>query len=57
MKLISKDGLLKVLHNGNKTLADIGHNATLGIINHVCAPKIIARLPIEFAGSKSTLFH
>ena len=25
LKLIQKEGLLKVLHNGNKTLADIGH--------------------------------
>ena len=45
LKLIRKDALIKVLHNGNKTLAEIGHFAVLGILNHVCVPKLIQILP------------
>lgn len=41
LKLITKDALLKVLHSGNKTLADLAHHAILSILNHVCVPKLI----------------
>ena len=57
LKLITKDTLIKVLHNGNKTLADVGHQAILGILNNVCVPKLIGRLQQEMIGSKSTIVH
>lgn len=44
LKLVTKDSLLKVLHSGNKTLADHAHQSILGILNHVCVPKLISRL-------------
>lgn len=44
LKLITKDGLIKVLHNGNKTLSDIGHQSMMSILNNVCVPKLISRL-------------
>jgi len=46
-----------VLHNGNKTLSEIGHASILTILNHVCVPKLIARLPQEMANSKSPIVH
>jgi hypothetical protein len=44
LKLITKESLIKVLHNGNKTLSDVAHQAILCILNNVCIPKIIQRL-------------
>lgn len=44
LKLITKECLIKVLHNGNKTLADHAHLAISCILNHVCVPKLISRL-------------
>ena len=43
LKLITKEGLLKVVSNGQKILSDIGHQTVLAIINHVCVPKLIQR--------------
>ena len=57
MKLITKEALLKVLHSGNKMLAEMAHQSILEILNHVCAPKLIARLPVEMQNSKSTSVH
>jgi hypothetical protein len=36
---------------------ECAHSALLGILNHVCVPKIIERLQKEMANSKSTLVH
>lgn len=41
LKIITKEGLIKVLHSGNKTLAEQAHFAILSILNHVCVPKLI----------------
>ena len=38
-KLISKDSLIKVLHNGNKVLAEVGFSTMESIICSVCIPK------------------
>jgi hypothetical protein len=38
-KFISKDSLLKLLHNGNKVLAEIANQTIVAILNNVCAPK------------------
>jgi hypothetical protein len=38
-------------------LAEFGHHAMLGILNHVCVPKLISRLQTEMMGSKSTVVH
>jgi hypothetical protein len=43
-KLITKEALIKVLHSGNKMLSEFGHHSMLGILNHVCVPKLIQRL-------------
>ena len=56
-KLITKEALIKVLHSGNKMLAEFAHHAMLGILNHVCVPKLISRLQTEMLGSKSTVVH
>lgn len=57
LKLINKDGLIKAISNANKTLADIGHQTMLNILNHVCVPKIISRMQVEMLNSKSPLTH
>jgi hypothetical protein len=44
LKLVTKDGLIKVLSNGNKTLVEIGVMTMMNILNHVCVPKLIPRL-------------
>lgn len=57
LKLITKDALIKVLHSGNKMLAEFAHHAILGILNHVCVPKLIQRLQTEMLNSKSPVVH
>jgi hypothetical protein len=57
IKIVTKDYLLKALHSGNRQLGECAHFALLGILNHVCVPKIIDRLQKEMVNSKSTLVH
>ena len=40
-KLMSKEGLVKVMHSGTKILAEIGFNAIIGIMNNVCSTKVV----------------
>ena len=54
---MTKEGLVKVLSNGNKTLADVGHSTMLNILNHVCVPKLIARLQQEMLNTKAQQVH
>ena len=54
---MTKEALIKVLHNGNKTLSEHAHQSILGILNHVCVPKLISRLQTELSNSKSALVH
>jgi len=51
LKLIPS--LVKLLHSGNKILADIGHMTVLGILNYVSSTKIHQALQQEMAVSKS----
>ena len=55
LKLITKDALLKAVSAANKCLSDISHQSILGILNHVCVPKLIPRMSAEISGSKSPL--
>ena len=55
LKLMTKEALIKVLHNGNKTLSELAHISILSILNHVCVPKLINRLQTELSNSKSPL--
>lgn len=57
LKLITKEALIKGLANGNKILVECSHHAILGILNHVCVPKLIGRLQTEMTNSKSTIVH
>ena len=57
LKLITKEALIKVLHSGTKMLADLAHHAVLGILNHVCVPKLITKLQAEMLNSKSPGVH
>lgn len=57
LKLVTKEGLIKVISNANKTLADVGHQTMLVILNHVCVPKIIQRLQSDMLLSKSQQVH
>ena len=43
-KLMSKEGLIKVIHSGTKILAEIGFNAIIGIMNNVCSAKVVQNL-------------
>lgn len=40
-KLLTKDGLIKLLHNGKHILAEIGFHTVVGILNNVCSIKVI----------------
>lgn len=57
LKLITKEALIKVLHSGNKMLAEFAHHSILGILNHVCVPKLIQKLQVEMLNSKSPMVH
>ena len=57
LKLTKPEALVKGLHSGNKILVEAAHNAMLGVLNHVCVPKLIQRLQHELANSKSTTVH
>ena len=43
-KLVGKDTLGKLMHNGTKILAEIGASALISIVMNVCSTKIIQRL-------------
>ena len=57
LKLVSKYALIKAAASGNKCLSDLSHQSILCILNHVCVPKLIARLQTEMLANKSTLVH
>lgn len=40
-KLVGKDNLGKLMHNGTKILAEIGASALISIVMNVCSIKII----------------
>jgi hypothetical protein len=40
-KLVGKDTLGKLMHNGTKILAEIGASALISIVMNVCSIKII----------------
>ena len=52
-KLISKDGLLKIINSGNKIIAENGNDCIITLIENVRSPKIITRIVDEFQ-SKNT---
>jgi len=43
-KLVGKDILGKLMHNGTKILAEIGASALISIVMNVCSTKIFQRL-------------
>lgn len=52
-KLISKDGLLKIINSGNKIIAENGNECIITLIQYVRSAKIITRIIEEFQ-SKNT---
>ena len=40
-KIFTKDGLIKLLHNGKHILAEIGFNTCVGILHNVCSLKVV----------------
>jgi hypothetical protein len=47
-KFISKDSLFKLLHNGNKVLAEVANTTIVNILNSVCLSKYISCLFMNF---------
>lgn len=56
-KLLTKDTLFKLLHNGNKTLAEIGHSVIICLLHNVCSPKYVELLSKEMSTSKIKSVH
>jgi len=52
--MITKDGLVKLMHAGKSILAEIGTIAIVGILHNVCSAKVIQRLAQEMQDSRST---
>lgn len=40
-RLITKDGLVKLMHAGKSILAEIGTIAIVGILRNVCSTKVV----------------
>jgi hypothetical protein len=57
LKLVTKDGLIKVVSNANKTLSEVGHQSMLNILNHVCVPKLISRMQADMMNTKAAQVH
>ena len=53
-KLMTKDGLVKLMHYGKHILAEIGTSAVISILNNVYSVKVVQRLAEEMKQSKST---
>jgi len=53
-RMITKDGLVKLMHAGKSILAEIGTIAIVGILHNVCSAKVIQRLAQEMQDSRST---
>ena len=43
-KLLQKEAVMKVMHAGKSILAEVGFNATIGILNNVCSSKVVQNL-------------
>ena len=48
---------MKLLHNGNKMLAEIGHSTVICILHNIVSPRYIQLLQQEMNGTKSPLVH
>jgi hypothetical protein len=55
--MLTKDGLIKLMHAGKNILAEIGTTAVIGILRNVCSAKVIQRLSQEMQESRSTYVH
>eukprot|EP00347_Sterkiella_histriomuscorum_P005558 403356151 len=56
-KFISKDSLIKLLHNGTKVLAEVGNQTITALIYNTVAPKIIQKFQEELKVSKNPWAH
>ena len=56
-RLITKDGLVKLMHAGKHILAEIGTSTIVGILRNVCSTKVVSRLAQEMQDSRSTYVH
>jgi len=43
-KLLGKDSLIKLLHNGNKMLAEIGHSSVICMLHNIVSSRYITIL-------------
>ena len=46
-KLVNKDALIKLMHNGKHILAEIGTSSMISILNNVCSAKVVQKLAEE----------
>jgi hypothetical protein len=56
-KLLGKDNLVKLLHNGNKMLSEIGNSVIICLLHNVCSPRYVEMLQKEMGATKSPLVH
>ena len=52
-RMLTKDGLVKLMHAGKHILAETGTVSVIGILQNVCSPKVVQRLAGEMQESKS----
>lgn len=56
-KLVGKETLGKLIHNGTKILAEIGASALVAIVMNVYSVKVVQRLDQELSESKAAFVH
>ena len=56
-KLLGKDNLVKLLHNGNKMLCEIGNSVVICLLHNVCSPRYVELLQKEMSASRSPNVH
>mmetsp|Transcript_13087 Transcript_13087/g.17721 ORF Transcript_13087/g.17721 Transcript_13087/m.17721 type:complete len:106 (+) Transcript_13087:655-972(+) len=56
-RMLTKDGLVKLMHAGKHILAEIGTSTVIGILRNVCSTKVVQRLSQEMQDSRSTYVH
>ena len=52
-KLLTKDGIVKLMHSGKHILAEIGTSAVTSILHNVCSVKVVQRLTEEMMATRS----
>lgn len=56
-RLITKDGLVKLMGAGKHILAEIGTTTIVGILRNICSARFVQRLSQEMMDSRATYVH